>query len=119
MADTHPKNIADLERTVADLAKTTVQSYNTALYAMKNYNKDVYNVVEDSVDTRDASLWSTLEENARKKAATLKTAEDNAEDTARNIRKLKELIDSPDCNAPPNLKLQVRKVLGSKDRSFW
>lgn len=105
--DYHPKHIADLEKKVSELAETTVQAYNTALFAMKKYNSDVCRLIENSIGNRDPSIWTSLQSNTQRKAETLKSAEQNAEDTAASIRTLRELVNSPDCKAPSNIKLQA------------
>lgn len=108
LPETHPKNLAELEKKICETAEAAVQSYNTALYALKNYNLDVQKVVENSVEDLDPQIWTSLKAKREAKDKAVKEAESSAEQAVQYVNKLKLLVSKKDFEASSVTKDQIK-----------
>lgn len=108
LPDTHPRNLAEIERNVGDYASKAVQAYNKAIYALKNYNNDIQQVIEETVDRIDADLWASLRAKTLVKNKALEEAELAAAEAVQYINKLKILISKKEFEGSESVKEQLR-----------
>lgn len=108
LPDTHPRNMADLERKLVESAKVAVQAYNSALYALKNYNLDVQKVVESSIDSLDPQIWTSLRTKRDAKDKTLKEAEEAAAEAVQYVNKMKNVVAKKQFESSDTTKEQVK-----------
>lgn len=108
LPDTSIKNLADIEMKIGESASTAVQAYNSALYALKNYNLDVQRVIEDSVVDLDPKIWDSLKSKRETKDIAIKEAETRAAEAVQYINKLKILLNKKDFEASNTTKEQVK-----------
>lgn len=108
LPDTHPKNLSEIEKNVADYASQAVQAYNKAVYALRNYNRDIQEVIEQTVDRLDPDLWGSLRSKTLVKNKALEEAEVSANEAVQYINKLKGLISKKEFEGSESVKEQVR-----------
>lgn len=108
LRDTSLKNLADIEKKIGESASIAVQAYNSALYALRNYNLDVERIIEDSVTVLDPQIWDSLKTKREVKDKTLKDAETSAAEAVQYINKLKILLNKKDFEGSNTAKEQVR-----------
>lgn len=108
LPDTHPKNLAEIERNVGDYASKAVQAYNKAVYALRNYNRDIQEVIEQTVDRLDPDLWASLRAKTLVKNKALDEAELAAAEALQYINKLKLLISKKEFEGSDSVKEQVK-----------
>jgi len=106
--DVDPRSIADLEATIGQSAAAAIESYNTAVFAMKNYNQDVQIIIEDSVERLDPEIWNSLRQKTKTREEALQNAEKNANETKENIKKLEDVLKQPDFDAPDVVKQRAK-----------
>ncbi|XP_023712428.1 MICOS complex subunit Mic60 isoform X2 [Cryptotermes secundus] len=88
----HPKNLADLESRISTLSIAAVSAYGDAANAVRDYSKNIYHVIENSVETLDADVLDKLKKLIERKDAAVVKAEANAKEAVQNIEKLKNSI---------------------------
>lgn len=108
LPDTHPKNLAEIERNVGDYASKAVQAYNKAVFALRNYNRDIQEIIEQTVDRIDPELWQSLRTKTLVKNKALEEAEVAAAEALQYINKLKLLISKKEFEGTESVKEQVR-----------
>lgn len=108
LPDTHPKNLAEIERNVGDYASKAVQSYNKAVFALRNYNRDIQEIIEQTVDRIEPELWQSLRTKTLVKNKALEEAEVAAAEALQYINKLKLLISKKEFEGTESVKEQVR-----------
>lgn len=94
--ETHPKSIVELETRIGESASATVQAYNKAVYALKNYNHDVQVIIEDSIERIDPNIWNSLRGKTKAKDEALQNAEKNAKETEKDMVKLTDILSQPE-----------------------
>ncbi|KAF5306466.1 hypothetical protein FQR65_LT18569 [Abscondita terminalis] len=104
---THPKKILEIEERLCEAASSTVQAYNSAVYALKNYNNDIQVVVENSVEQLDPSIWNSLRIKTKAKEETLQSAEQLAKKMEEEIKAFEEVLEDPKLCAPDTIKQQA------------
>lgn len=108
LPDTHPRNLAEIEKNVGEHAAKAVQAYNSAVYALRNYNRDIQEIIEQTVDRIDPDLWSSLRTKTLVKSKALEEAEVAAAEALQYINKLKLLISKKEFEGSESVKEQVR-----------
>lgn len=106
--ETQPKSIVELETRIGESASATVQAYNKAVYALKNYNHDVQVIIEDSIERIDPNIWNLLRGKTKAKDEALQNAEKNAKETEKDMVKLTDILSQPELtDAPSTIKQQA------------
>lgn len=108
LKDTSIKNLAEIEKKIGESASVAVQAYNSALYALKNYNLDVERIIEDSVVELDPKIWDSLKTKRETKDNAIQAAETSAAEAVQYINKLKLLLNKKDFEASDTTKEQVK-----------
>lgn len=83
-------SIADLELKINSAAKTAIESYQDALIALKEYNTNVDEIIEKSIEKTDPKIWTTLKTKTEAKHKNLIIAEKSAVDALKNLDTLVE-----------------------------
>lgn len=83
---THPKTLAQLEAQICDSAKNAIAFYQKALVTLRDFNKDVEQVVERSVERLDPTIWNSLKKKTEIKNEYVKEAEQNAIDAMNKLK---------------------------------
>ncbi|KAK4875008.1 hypothetical protein RN001_011430 [Aquatica leii] len=100
---THPKKIVEIEQRLAEAASETIQAYNKAVYALKNYNNDIQVVVENSVEQLDPDIWESLRIKTKAKEESLQAADKLAKRTEKRMKALEDILDDPKLCAPETI----------------
>lgn len=90
--ETHPKSLEDLESRISTSAIAAVAAYGDAANAVRDYSKNIYHVIENSLETLDVDVWDKLKKLIERKDAAVVKAEANAKEAIQNIDKLKNII---------------------------
>ncbi|XP_066999277.2 MICOS complex subunit Mic60 [Anabrus simplex] len=101
---THPRNLVDLEAKISESASLAIAAYNDAICALREHTREVYQLVEESIERADAKIWNNLKVKAEKKERTTKEAEEKARFALLNVHKLKAIIEDENFEAPEDLK---------------
>ncbi|KAJ4445974.1 hypothetical protein ANN_12660 [Periplaneta americana] len=92
LPETHPKNLADLESKISTLAIATVAAYGDATNAIKDYSKNIYAIIDSSVQNLDPDVWEKLKKLIERKDEAVVKAEKNAKEALQNIEKMKNIL---------------------------
>ncbi|KAJ9580047.1 hypothetical protein L9F63_004284, partial [Diploptera punctata] len=91
---THPKNLMDLENRISAAAVTAVASFSEATSAIRDYSKNVYIVIEHSMENLGPDVWDQVKDLVAKKEEAVKKAETAANEALSGIEKMKNLFKS-------------------------
>lgn len=80
-----PKSLADLEVRIADTATAAIRAYHKAETALKDYNRDVEVIVEESVDRINPEIWKSLKKKTEAKNEILKEAISNSKSATKDL----------------------------------
>lgn len=78
------------------------------MYALRNYNRDIQEIIEQTVDRIDPDLWSSLRTKTLVKNKALEEAEIAAAEAIQYINKLKLLVSKKEFEGSESVKEQVR-----------
>ncbi|XP_043503628.1 MICOS complex subunit Mic60 isoform X2 [Polistes fuscatus] len=104
-----PENLVELEKSCGQTAAKAVAAYNTAICALKDYNRDVIKVVESIDSSVPASIWNRLKEATEKRTQALHEAEEHATKVLDSLKQMYNLIDDPKLDAPAHVKTAARR----------
>lgn len=104
---TDTKALAALEQTICQSATEAVNAYNKAIHVLMSYNQDIEYIIDEAVNQVKPEVWESVRDKTRSKNECIKRAQEKAENATRDVNKLKELISSPDFQAPDNTKIII------------
>uniref|UniRef100_A0A0C9REU9 MICOS complex subunit MIC60 n=1 Tax=Fopius arisanus TaxID=64838 RepID=A0A0C9REU9_9HYME len=107
-----PNNLVELEAFCGEAASRAIAAYQEATKAIHNYNQDVVKVVETGSGAPaniGAPVWQRLKEATEKRKHAIQEAELNATEAIQNLKRLSNLIDDPQFDAPPVVKSAARR----------
>ncbi|KAI4462088.1 mitofilin [Holotrichia oblita] len=107
LPETHPQNLADLEKSTTEAAKKAIELYTKAINALRNYIAEVEVIIDDSSQNADQRVWDMLKQKVDAKDEAMKKAETEAKRAERDHRKLKALLESTEFNVKESIKNQA------------
>ncbi|CAG9766278.1 unnamed protein product [Ceutorhynchus assimilis] len=106
-----PRNttaLAELEAKICHSAEEAVNAYHKAVHVLLSYNQDIEYMLDEAVNQVEPEIWEKIRLKTRHKNECLKRAQEKADEASRDVNRLKELIASPDFDAPENTKSIIR-----------
>ncbi|KAL1490933.1 hypothetical protein ABEB36_011602 [Hypothenemus hampei] len=100
--------LADLEQKICKSAEEAVNTYNKAVRILLSYNQDIEYIIDEAVNTIKPEIWDRIRNKTRQKNECIRMAQEKADAATRDVNKLKELVSSPDFQAPENTKIIIR-----------
>ncbi|KAK9736949.1 Mitochondrial inner membrane protein [Popillia japonica] len=107
LPETHPQNLADLEKSTTEAAKKAIELYTTAINAIRTYIAEIEVIIDDSTQSADQRVWETIKQKIDAKNDALKKAETEAKHAERDHRKLKSLLTTTEFNVKESIKQQA------------
>lgn len=71
---------------------------------MLSYNRDIEYIIDEAVNEVKPEIWDSIREKTRQKNECIKRAREKAAEATTDVNKLKELVSSPEFDAPENTK---------------
>ncbi|KRT79302.1 hypothetical protein AMK59_8514 [Oryctes borbonicus] len=106
---THPKNLADLEKSTTETAKAAIEAYNKAINALINYAADIEIIIDEAGHNIDKKIWASLKEKSEAKERAVQMAEKEALRATKDHQKMKELLKQAKSGVPDSVKLQAER----------
>lgn len=104
-----PESLKELEKICGQTATKAVASYQKAISALQDYNRDVIKVVESGDNAVSHDTWKRLKEATEKRRSALKEAEELGTSVLDSLKQMYYLIDEPKFDAPAAVKSAARK----------
>lgn len=108
-----PKNLAELEKSVAVAATQAVKEYNKAVAALKSYNEDVKKIVDSSVENIDVNSWSALKNRTLARDQAVEAAEQAALDARKRLNELEQQIEKNVVEISGDVKTALKQSITS------
>ncbi|GJQ76018.1 hypothetical protein Trydic_g18071 [Trypoxylus dichotomus] len=105
--ETHPKTLADLEKSTTESAQTAIEAYNKAVNALRSYAADIEIIIDEAGHNIDKKVWASLKEKSEAKERAIRTAEKEAQHATKRYNKLKDLLKRTKFDVPDSVKLQA------------
>lgn len=120
MSATNTKSLADLEQKICQSAEDAVNAYNKAVHVLLSYNRDIEYIIDEAVNEIKPEIWDSIREKTRQKNECIRRAQEKADEATKDVNRLKELISSPDFDAPDNTKVIIRNNISKVNcRGFF
>ncbi|XP_019771794.2 MICOS complex subunit Mic60 isoform X2 [Dendroctonus ponderosae] len=108
LGPTNTKSLADLEQKICKSAEDAVNAYNKAVHVLLSYNRDIEYIIDEAVNEIKPEIWDSIRDKTRQKNECIRRAQEKADEATKDVNRLKELISSPDFDAPDNTKVIIR-----------
>ncbi|KAL6446564.1 hypothetical protein ACFW04_001238 [Cataglyphis niger] len=116
-----PQNLVELETYCGETAAKAIAAYHEAECALREYNQDVFRMIESSTGTISGAIWHRLKDATEKRKEKLQQAEEHAKDALNSLKRMYNLIDEPVLQAPAHMKTaarrNVRKIMDDVDEA--
>lgn len=109
LPETHPLNLIDLEKRIGDSAEKAICTYVTAIQAIREYSKELYQLIDQAFKKPDSEVWGKLREKAIEKQHLIDDAEKEVKVAMNNIERLRVHLDNPDVEASYVIRERARK----------
>ncbi|XP_050449745.1 MICOS complex subunit Mic60 isoform X2 [Cataglyphis hispanica] len=116
-----PQSLVELETYCGETAAKAIAAYHEAECALREYNQDVFRMIDSSTGTISGAIWHRLKNATEKRKEKLQQAEEYAKDALNSLKRMYNLIDEPVLQAPAHMKTaarrNVRKIMDDVDEA--